>query len=230
MNPGPATRSSDSFITYSATTEAGQRKLIQPDPLIQEGDEELPSSLIHLPDLRKTQQFVDALGLASLEALGMQEEDIDSLHDLGPILDLKDPSPLLRSLRHFISNASSSQAHYSATCEIELLNNPDDEFLSYDKVKCHNHWLSGVMPLEHDMCPSSCQAYTGMYSGRQVCPCCSTTQYFPGTTTPQKCFTMVQIRPIIHGSCNTVNHMHYWERRLAANVDHACHAGGHLGK
>ena len=220
-------------LEHSATTEAGQRELIQPDPLVQEGDDEVSSSIIHLPDLQTTQQFVDALGLASLETSGMQEEDIDGLRDPGPVLDLKDPSPLLRSLRHFINNASSSRAHYSAIREIELLNNPDDDFLSYDKVKRRIRWLSGVVPLEHDMCPSSCQAYTGPYSELEVCPRCSTTRYFPGTTTPRKRFTTVPIGPVIqafYGSRDTADHMHYLERRLAANVDHARRAGGHLGK
>ena len=80
------------------TTEAGQpgqRELIQPEPLEREPEDEEPGAVIHLPDLQTTQRFVDALKTASLEDSGMQPEDIDSLRDPGPVLDLEDPSPLL---------------------------------------------------------------------------------------------------------------------------------------
>lgn len=93
----------------------------------------------------------------------MQIEDIECLRDPGPVIDLEDPSPLLRSLRHFINNAGSSQAHYDGIREIELLNNPSDAFMSFDQVRRRLLWLSGVVPLEHDMCPNTCVAYTGPY-------------------------------------------------------------------
>lgn len=93
----------------------------------------------------------------------MQIEDIECLRDPGPVIDLEDPSPLLRSLRHFINNAGSSQAHYDGIRKIELLNNPSDAFMSFDQVRRRLLWLSGVVPLEHDMCPNTCVVYTGPY-------------------------------------------------------------------
>ena len=78
------------------------------------------------------QGFLDALGTASLEKLGMEPDDIESLHDPGPVFNLKDPSPLLRSLRHFINNSVSLRDHYKAIHKTELLDNPSNNFLSFD--------------------------------------------------------------------------------------------------
>ena len=163
------------------------------------------------------QHFIDTLRTASLENLGMQPKDINNLWDPGPVLDLEDPLSLLRCLRHFINNASASQAYYDATHQIELLNNPGDIFLSYDQVKHHLCWLSGVMPLEHNMCIKSCLAYTGPYSELNICPRYSTSCYFPGTMNPCRCFTTIPIGPVIqafYGSCDVAEHMHSLERRL----------------
>ena len=116
----------------------------------------------------------------------MQPEDITSLRDPAPVLDLEDPLPLLRSLRHFINNSGSSRAHYDGIWEIELLNNPSDAFMSFDQVKQCLLWLSGVVPLEHDMCPNTCVAYTGPYEELDTCPHCPLSRYFPNSNTPRK--------------------------------------------
>ena len=82
-------------------------------------------------------------------------------------LKLKNPSPLLRSLRHFINNSGSSRDHYDGLREIEKEHNPCDVILSFDQVKRRIQHLSGVVPIEHDMCPESCVAYTGPYDHQQ---------------------------------------------------------------
>jgi hypothetical protein len=211
-----------------------QRESIRPDPLVRYSDtSEDPGGSIQLPKLETTQRFVDALRTVSLENSGMQPIDIENLRNPGPVLDLLDPSPLLRSLRHFINNASSSRAHYDGIREIELLNNPSEEFLSFDQVKRRLGWLSGVIPVEHDMCPQSCVAYTGPFNELEVCPRCSTTRYFPGTTKPRKRFTTLPIGPVIqsfYSSSDIADQMHYMERRLAANAEEARHNGGRLSK
>ena len=152
------------------TRQSGQRVTLEPDPLEQEPTDEDPGVTVRLPNLQTTQEFINALKIASLETSGMQPEDIESLRDPSPVTDLKDPPPLLRSLRHFINNFGSSQAHYEGIREIELLNDPSSVFLSFDQAKRQLLWLSGVVPLEHDMCPNSCVAYTGPYAELNSCP------------------------------------------------------------
>lgn len=179
-----------------------------------------------LPDLRTTQGYIDALRVANLGDSGMEQDDIDNLRRPGPIDNLDDPSPLLRSLRHFVNNDLASRDHYDTTRRIELLNNPDSAFLSYDQVKRRLRWLSGVIPIEYDMCPNTCIAYTGPHSSLESCPrsTCNTSRYIPGTRTARRRFSTIPIGPVIqafYASPGTAEHMHYLERRLAKNRAHA---------
>jgi hypothetical protein len=128
------------------------REQIKPEPLERAEDGEDIATTIHLPDLQTTQQFVDLLRIAVLEDSGMSIEDIENLRNPGQEPALVDPSPLLRSIRHFINNTGSSREHYDILREIELLNDPKNDFLSFDKVKRRVRWLSGVVPIENDMC------------------------------------------------------------------------------
>ena len=200
--------------------QTGQCEHIEADPLEQEPTEDDPSAIIWLPNLQTTQGFIEALRLASLKKWGMQLEDIENLRDPGLVLDLEDPSPLLRSLKHFINNSGSSCAHYKGIREIELLNNLSGLIMSFDQVRCRLSWLSGVMPLEHDMCPNTCVAYTRPYEELDTCSWCSLSCYLPDTNTPHKQFTTVPIGPVIqafYGSREIARHMHYLERSLSVN-------------
>ena len=109
---------------------------------------------------------------------------------------------------------------------MEREHNPRDVILSFDQVKCRVGWLSGVLPVEHDMCPKSCVAYTGPYGELDSCPQCGTPRYIAGDAANKKAqrrFSTVPIGPVIqalYGSCEIADHMHYLERRLARNVEH----------
>ena len=160
------------------------------------------------------QKFLDILHTVSLEDTGMDPQDILALRDPDSGFDLLDPSPLLCSMRHFINNSGSSHDHYDGICKIEELYNPNDPLLSFDQVKCCVRWLSGVVPIEHNMCINSCIAYTGPYSHLDSCPQCATPRHFPGTNRPQKWFSTIPIGLIIqalYGSHNLAEHMHYLE-------------------
>ena len=202
---------------------------IEPDELLVD-DEDTVSS-IRLPKLQTTQKFIDLLRTASLDDTGMDPEDIETIRNPEPTIDLVNPSPMLRSIRHFINNAGSSRDHYENLREIELLDNPERDFLSFDQVKrriCH---LSGVVPLEYDMCPGSCVAYVGPYRDLDKCPTCKSTRYYPDSSKPQKQFWTVPIGPVIqafYGSCEIAENMHYLERKLAENLETARLNGGTL--
>ncbi|KAH8980909.1 hypothetical protein EDB83DRAFT_2189619, partial [Lactarius deliciosus] len=150
-----------------------------------------------LPDLQTTQQFVDMLRVAVLEDSGMCPQDINNLRNPGQEPELADPSPLLRSIRHFVNNSSASRDHYDTIQEIKLLDNPERKFLSFDQVKRCIRWLLGIVPLEHNMCMRSCVAYTGSYSELDSCPRCSSPHYVPGTTKAQKRFSTIPVGPVI---------------------------------
>jgi len=84
----------------------------QPGPVDEQDIEEADFSWIQLPDLQTTQHFVNALKSATLEGSGMEPQDIAELRQPGLPSGLVDPSPLVRSLRHFINNLSASREHY----------------------------------------------------------------------------------------------------------------------
>jgi hypothetical protein len=180
-----------------------------------------------LPNLQTTQGYINTLRAAVLEGSGMEQEDIDNLRRPEPVESLDDPSPLLRSLWHFVNNDLASQDHCDTTRRIELLNNPDSAFLSYDQVKRRLRWLMGVVPIEYDMCPNTCIAYTGPCTLLESCPCSTfcTSRYILGTRTAQRHFSTIPIGPVIqafYASPETAKHMHYLERKLAENLAYAC--------
>jgi hypothetical protein len=186
---------------------------------------------IHLPELQTTQDFIETLRVAVMEDTGMSEEDILDLRNPGPVDNFVDPSPLLQSVRHFINNVNASHDHYDNTRAIELLNNLNDDFLLFDQVKRRICWLSGVLPIEHDMCLETCMAYTGPHKDLEACPFCSTSRYLPGSKKARQHFTTIPIGPVIqafYGSCEVAEPMHYLEQKLAENIESARLNGGKL--
>ena len=105
--------------------------------------------------------------------------------------------------------------------------------MSFDQAKCQLHWLSGVVPLEHNMCLNSCVAYTGLYAELNTCPHCPLSHFLPNMNTPHKRFTTLPIGPVIqafYGSHEIAGHMHYLGKALSANIERAQHASGSLDR
>ena len=203
---------------------------LQPDDLNGLDLDGNPAS-IELPKLQTTQSFIDLLRVAVLEGSGMHDDEIRGLREPGPEHELLDPSPLVRSVRHFLNNSLSSRNHYETLRRIELKHNPADPMLSFDQVKRRIQWLSGVVPLEHDMCTNSCVAYTGPYSNLENCPRCAELRYIAGSTKPRKQFSTIPIGPMIQAfySSSTISkQMHYLANRLADNVDMVSNSHGLL--
>ena len=179
---------------------------------------------IELPQLQMAQQYIDLLCTADLENSGMQPDEIDDLRNLGQDYNLVDCSPLLRSLRHFINNVSASWKHYEQLRAIECMHRPNNPILSFDQVKRCVCWLSGVVPVEYDMCTNSCLAFTGPQESLDACSHCNEPRYCSGTTKPWKWFTTIPIGPVLqvmYSSQEIASCMHYLERKLAENVEHA---------
>ena len=112
--------------TMSGTNppEAGGASLnprtYRPDELRGLDSEGHPAS-IELPKLQTTQQFIDLMREAVLESSGMHDDEIKALREPGPEHELLDPSPLVRSIRHFLNNTLSSREHYETLRRIELM-------------------------------------------------------------------------------------------------------------
>jgi hypothetical protein len=137
------------------------------------------SDIAQLKDMTQSMAFICALEVASLddEDVKLSPEALERLRNLPqqPV-DVIDPD-LHLSLDLFLSISNASQGTYSSIREAILHRHPEDEILSYDQIKCQVAELRGITPLVHHMCPNSCLAYTGPYSGLDKCPICGEDRY-----------------------------------------------------
>jgi hypothetical protein len=134
---------------------------------------------IYIPALQVTMKNIQALKNASLEDSGMAPDDINRLRDPKSAhcaLDMLD-THLMKALRHFIYSTDTSRNHYETIRKVNMAAYPDDEFLSFDQARRTLKKISGVVPMKHNMCSSSCAAFTGAYSELDACPYCSAPRY-----------------------------------------------------
>jgi hypothetical protein len=135
------------------------------------GEGELETG-IYIPVLQATMNNIQALKNARLEESGMAPDDVDRLRDPEPArctLDMSD-THLVKALRHFIYSTDTSRDHYETIRKVDMAAYPGDEFLSFDQARRTLKKISGVVPMKHDMCISSCAAFTGTYSDLNTCP------------------------------------------------------------
>jgi hypothetical protein len=153
FGPDPNMSVDSHAATGLGTTGNNQDTLSEPGDVV---------STIQHPLLQITQQYINLMRCASLESSGMQAEDIDTMCNPEQNFTLVEQSPLVRSVCHFINNSTASQEHYKTLHMIEHIHQPDDPILSFNQVKRCVQWLSGVMPIEHNMCVNTCLAFTGL--------------------------------------------------------------------
>jgi Transposase family tnp2 len=161
---------------------------------------------------------IQGLKNATLDEGGMAPEDVDRLRDPGTARCTLDMSSthLVKALRHFIYSTDTSRNHYEIIRKIDMATYPGDEFLSFDQARRTLKKISGVVPMRHDMCISSCAAYTGAYSDLVVCPYCSEPRYHVNGR-PRRQFTTIPIGPVLqafYASPQVAGEMHYLEKRL----------------
>ena len=93
---------------------------------------------------------------------------------------------------------------------------PGDKFLSFDQAKQMLKKISGVVPMKHDMCISTCAAFTGMYSDLNICPYCSAS-YYHENGQPWQQFTTIPIGPVLqafYASPEIATKMRYLKKQL----------------
>lgn len=205
-----------------ATTSSSNQNSFQPAPLeLGEGE---PDTGIYIPTLQVTMRNIRELKNATLEDSGMASDDVDRLRDPGPTrctLDMSD-THLVKALRHFIYSTDTSRDHYETIRKVNMAAYPGDEFLSFDQAKRTLKKISGVVPMKHDMCTSSCAAFTGAYSDLEACPYCSAPRYHANGQ-PRRQFTTIPIGPVLqsfYASPQIAVEMHYLEKRLTKISDY----------
>ena len=99
---------------------------------------------------------------------------------------------------------------------MDMATYPGDKFLSFDQAKRTVEKISGVVPMKHDMCTSTCAAFTGTYLDLDKRPYCSEPRYHADGR-PQRQFTTIPIGLVLqalYGSPKIAEEMHYLEKRL----------------
>ena len=118
--------------------------------------------------------------------------------------------------------------------KIELLNNPEAEFLSYDQVKCQlSQTIWCHTPITQHVPRYLCGLYWAIWwtwlLSMLLNILISTWDYYP----LQVVFTTVPIGSVIqalYSSPDTADQMHYLERLFSANAEHAWCTDGILGR
>ena len=148
----------------------------------------------------------------------MDPEVIDQLRDPESARDTLDMSDthLVKALQHFIYLTNSSHDHYDTIRKVDMAAYPGDNFLSFDQAQLALKAISGVVPIKHDMCITSCAAFTGAYSDLNTCLYCKALCYHEDGSF-QRQFTTIPVSPVLqafYSSPQTAEEMHYLERRL----------------
>jgi hypothetical protein len=139
-------------------------------------DEQIPQ-IPHVEELRLSLEFIDALKRASLDDGNLDEGVVNMLRNPPQEpLDASDPD-LRLSLDLFLATMNASEDSYRSAAEGICRRHPDDDILSYERIRKKVAEMSGVHPITHHMCINTCIAYTGPYSDLDKCPLCAESRY-----------------------------------------------------
>jgi hypothetical protein len=134
-------------------------------------NEETPQ-VPHVEELLLSLEFIDALKKASLDDGDLDKNVLNMLRNPPQEpLDASDPD-LRLSLDLFLSTLNASEDSYRSAAEGIRRRHPDDEILSYERIRKKVTEMSGVHPITHHMCINTCVAFTGPYSDLDKCPLC----------------------------------------------------------
>jgi len=150
---------------------------------------------VHIADLHIALSFIDALKSASLDDENLDVEVLERLHHpLQELVDDIDPD-LRLSIDLFLSTSNSSQQSYTSAQEAILRRHPQDEILSYARIKSKIAKITGIVPLMYDMCINSCLTFTGPFSELSECPTCNEARFDSLTELPRQKFHTIPIGP-----------------------------------
>ncbi|KAJ7289478.1 hypothetical protein C8J57DRAFT_1493916 [Mycena rebaudengoi] len=133
-----------------------------------------------IEDIHITNLFIETLKNASLDD---EKENLDP--DLVSRLrnPPKEPPTLTSderlSIDLYLSISNASVETYDSVRTAILRRHPDDEILSYYRVKNLVSDLSGVTSIVRDMCINSCHAFTGPFADAEHCTTCAEPRYDP---------------------------------------------------
>jgi hypothetical protein len=139
------------------------------------------------------------------------EEPVDSID-----LDLQ------LSIDLFLSATNASQENYTSSQNAVLQCHPDDEILTYARIKIRIAELTGVVPLMHDMCINSYLGFTGPFAELSECPTCREAPFDPQTELPCQQFHTIPLGPQLQAfwqSVNSIKNIQHLSQRTTEILD-----------
>ncbi len=196
-----------------------------------------------MSDLRIAQQFIAAVRSATLEETGLDPDVLARLRNppTTPLAsELTDPD-FLFALDVFLGTTNASDDTYNTVRSSYLRRHPTASLPSLYQLKKRIVELTGVTPVKNDMCPDSCLAYTGPFSGYEHCPECGGSRYDPVALQesggkkkiPRRVFYTLPPGPQIQAQWRTeegARNMRHRERETARIVEELRRNGGQLSE
>lgn len=183
-----------------------------------------------LPEINLSLDFIKRLKEATLDNSGLSADKIERLRNPARISEADFDANLRFSLGLFQSCINASEDTYTKTCAVVQDNVPGAELLTYDAIRTQLANLSGVYPIEHDMCFNSCIAFTGPFEELTNCPLCHEARKTLSGS-PRKTFTTIPLGPQIQAqwsSASSAEDMRYRQRRTDAILREIENNGGKI--
>ena len=161
------------------TEHAEQARQQSPPPDNSEDfDIEGLADLAQLADIKIAMSFIAAVKNASLDdnVPGLSTDALNNLRNPPRQIPTLSADDRL-SLELFLAIGNASDQTYDLVRTVYLRRHPDSAILSLYRVKRLAAQLSGVESIAYDMCINSCVAYTGPFTGLEICPQCGEPRY-----------------------------------------------------
>lgn len=157
-----------------------------------------PDFVPAIEDIRIAREFIDALKGAKLENDKL-DKDIRYQIKNPPTTPLVIENPTVRlSLDLYLAIGNASEETYNAACNAIRRRFPEEELLSFYRVKRKVEELTGITFILEDMCINACVGFTGPYADKTHCPTCGESRYemsSRGKQGPRKQFQTIPIAP-----------------------------------
>lgn len=163
-------------------------------------------TVIHLADLKISQEFIERLRSATLETT----RDADLLRRLRhpPTSELHLDNPIIRqSLEIYLEDIT--EAAYERM-RASLQHVSGITLLSHARIKKVVEEISGVVPMYNDMCVKGCLAFVGPFAQYSRCPKCGEQRYDPYLLAskhekkPRQQFVTIPVGPQIQAAYRSV--------------------------
>ncbi|KZV99848.1 hypothetical protein EXIGLDRAFT_605347 [Exidia glandulosa HHB12029] len=181
-----------------------------------------------IPEIQLIQDYIAAVEAADINNGDLSSASVHRL--LNPptsqlVLDEEKDRGLLLSLRQFLAHANGPENGYAASIRACKRAGVAEKLYSLAELKGWMSDATGVIPIVHDMCPASCQAYTGPLAAEESCRTCKLSRYIPGSNRqPRQTFHTIPLAPVVqsmHRDPDVSKQFQYGAQKLEDTLQYA---------